>query len=119
MKQRFKWGRGKTIAEYIIVVVLLMSCSLTLYFSVLATGTESLGNMLCNECPKNPSDAVDPWDRNSDDQDNENNDSDDEENDDNSAIPEDDNSVDDDFGGINDEFWDYFWDSFFDWDNWL
>lgn len=115
-------SRGKTITEYIIVVVLLMSCSVALYFSVLVSGTEKLGNMLCNECPEQPNNSVDPWDRDSEDQarddDNDDGKDDDGKNDD-PVIPDDGNVGDDPYGGINDEFWGYFWNSFFDWDNWF
>jgi hypothetical protein len=117
MRRRFRLTKAKTMAEYIIVTLLLMTCSVALYFSVLVTGTEKLGTMLCNECPKTPHNSVDPWDQDSEDQarDDEGND----ENQDDSAIPDEDTGANDDFGGLDDEFSDYFWDSFFDWDNWF
>ena len=116
MRRRLSFKRGKT--EYIIVTVLLMTCSVALYFSVLVTGTEKLGNMLCNECPQNPNDSVDPWDRDSEDQARDDDNADEKDKDNDPTIP-DENVGDDPYDGINDEFWDYFWDSFFDWDNWF
>lgn len=118
MRRRLSFKRGKTVTEYIIVTVLLMTCSVALYFSVLVTGTEKLGNMLCNECPQNPNDSVDPWDRDSEDQARDDDNADEKDKDNDPTIP-DENVGDDPYDGINDEFWDYFWDSFFDWDNWF
>lgn len=43
--------RGKAMTEYILVTILIMMCSIGMYFTALITGSSALGQSVCSECP--------------------------------------------------------------------
>lgn len=116
------------MTEYVIVVALLLTCSVAMYFSMLLTGAKALGHTICNDCPQKEAGAVDPWDRPNEDPGDKEGEGEDQNQDQNQNQKDDEDKADigdDDSLGdmgndinINGEFYDFLWNNWFSWGWW-
>ena len=58
---RKKFKRGSAMTEYVIILTVICSCSIAMYFSTLVTGIESAGRQVCGDCPETFDPNDDPW----------------------------------------------------------